>query len=52
MLGQQHYKLKYNGRLCYTQPPIYVEKSMIYDSQKSYYPLQSKNMINWLEKNF
>ena len=27
MLGQQHYKPKYNGRLCYTQPPIYGDNS-------------------------
>ena len=52
MLGQQHYKPKYNGRLCYTQPPIYVEKNMIYDSTKELLSIAIKEYDKLAGKEF
>ena len=52
MLGQQHYKPKYNGRLCYTQPPIYVEKNMIYDSTKELLSITIKEYDKLAGKEF
>ena len=52
MLGQQDYKLKYIGRLCYTQPPIYVEKGMIYDSTKELLSIAIKEYDKLAGKEF
>lgn len=52
MLRQQHYKPKYNGRLCYTQPPIYVEKNMIYNSTKELLSIAIKEYDKLAGKEF